>query len=219
MKNFTSEEKKYKKFPGTFIVFEGIDGSGKSLQAERLFSSLKENNANVTLVREPGGTVLAEEIRDILLTPREESLSAEAELFLYEAARAQLVSTKVIPLLRRGDTVICDRFTDSTLAYQGYGRSLELSFINKANRLASYSLTPDITIILDISWEESERRRNHKKKDRLEQEAELFFNRVRRGYIELAEVKQDVILLNGNASPGNLEQKILSLVKEKGRLS
>lgn len=186
------------KAPDAFLTFEGIDASGKSLQAERLASSLRDEGYDVLHVREPGGTPIAERIRDILLDREHSGMSAVTELFLYEAARAQLVSDTIRPALAEGRIVISDRFSDSTVAYQGYGRSLPLDVIHEVNRLACSGISPLRTYILDIPWKESTSRRKNdtnKKDDRMESEKELFFEKVRKAYHAVAEEEPARILL------------------------
>ncbi len=189
-----------KKISGLFIAFEGIDGCGKSTQAEMLYRHLKKSGYPVRLVREPGGTVLSEKIRRILLDPKSE-IRPVAELLLYQAARAQLVADVIRPALQNGEVVVCDRFYDSTTAYQGFGRGLDQKLIARLNRTASYDVAPDLTFIFDVDYKTSLARRGKggKKPDRLEKEKKLFFNRVRRGFRSL-ESKRRVILLDGSRS-------------------
>jgi dTMP kinase len=130
---------------GLFISFEGVDGSGKSVQAERLHRSLKEKSYSVLLIREPGGTAVSERIRDILLDRNNSGLIPIAELFLYKAARAQLVNDRIYPELRKNRIIIADRFADSTVAYQAFGRKLPVSMIEEANKIACRGVIPDIT--------------------------------------------------------------------------
>jgi dTMP kinase len=199
-------------FPGTFITFEGIDGSGKSLQAEKLKDALLERGLKVLRVRDPGGPEISEQIRNILLNIRNTGMSPITELLLYEAARAQLVHEQIRPALERGDMVVCDRFTDSTLAYQGYGRGLSINLIRKANEIGSQGVYPDHTFFLDIDRKESLRRRARDKKiaDRMESNEQAFFDKIRSGYTILcAEEPDRVIRLNGTLPIEKLEQIIL----------
>ena len=199
---------------GYFISFEGIDGSGKSVQTKRLFNRLKKMHYPVSLIREPGGTVLSEKIRRILLDGRNHDLSAFTELLLYEAARSQVVHEKVLMELNRNHVVISDRFTDSSIAYQGYGRRMPIAFIREVNRNACRGVFPDRTFILDIPLEESQKRMFFSgKRDRMERENRLFFNRVRRGYIEIARREpRRMVLLNGKRPMAVLEKEILDKV-------
>jgi len=134
---------------GLFIVFEGGEGSGKSTQAGLLFRRLKQAGVEAELTYEPGGTQLGKKIRPALLR-NHQRLSPVAELLLFAASRAQLVSEVILPSLTAGKTVVCDRFTDSTLAYQGYGQGIDLKTIDKINRLATQGVKPDLTILLDM---------------------------------------------------------------------
>lgn len=206
------EMKKVPDQGGLFITFEGIDGSGKTVQAAALLKNLRQRGYVVTLVRDPGGPSVSEEIRDILLDRRHHLMTPLTELFLYEAARSQLVSDIIRPALNQGEIVISDRFTDSSVAYQGYGRSIPPELIQNANRWACGETIPHRTYILDIPWEESVRRRStsSEKTDRLENEREHFYQKVREGYQTIANQEPHrVQLLDGTKSIGLLEQEIL----------
>jgi len=181
-----------KKRPGIFITFEGIDGCGKSTQARRLYSMLKRNGYPAVFVREPGGTPPSERIRRILLD-RNLTITPLCELFLYEAARAQLAETVIIPHLDKGDIVICDRYFDSTTAYQGHGRKLGQNITARLNRIASLGVPPDLTFIFDIDYATSLTRRK-KVADRLEKEKRAFFNRVRKGFKSLATSRRAIMV-------------------------
>ena len=171
---------------GMFITFEGIDGCGKSTQSKLLCSHLRKNGHEVIFTREPGGTALAEGLRDLLLDPANK-ISALAELFLYEASRAEHVSKIIIPALKKKKIVVCDRFFDATIAYQGYGRGLDLNMIESLNRFASFGLSPDMTILLDLPAGEGLRRAKAlNKSDRMEKEKISFYEKVRKGYLSLA---------------------------------
>jgi dTMP kinase len=178
---------------GKLITFEGIEGSGKSTHAKLLAEKMRGAGYKILLVREPGGTLLGEAIR-LLLSRKEdkEKMCAEAELFLFMASRAQLVESVVLPALRRGVIVICDRFMDSTAAYQGYARGCDLNLVNKMNVFAVHNVVPDLTILLDLQPRAGFKRlvwRNRRRglsKDRIESENMAFHNRVRRGYLEMA---------------------------------
>jgi dTMP kinase len=183
-----------KKLRGIFITFEGIDGCGKTTQAKKLYRYLKKEGYPVIFLREPGGTSASERIRRILLDRRLE-ISALSELFLYEAARAQLAEGVIIPELKKGTIIVCDRYYDSTTAYQGYGRGLDLAMIKRLNCVASSGYPPDLTFIFDVDYKTSLTRRNGRP-DRLEKEKQAFFNRVRRGFKVIA-AEPRVVLLNG----------------------
>ncbi|HET7153542.1 MAG TPA: dTMP kinase [Candidatus Kapabacteria bacterium] len=169
-----------------FITFEGIDYCGKSSQAQLLVNRLRESGEDVLLLREPGNTVLSEQLRSMLLHS-DHAVDDRAETMLFEASRAQLVRDNIYPALRGGKTVVCDRFYDSTLAYQGYGRRLPVDFIRSLNRFASYEITPDITFLLHITPEEAfDRASAQNGKDRIEKNDIRFFERVMNGYLRLA---------------------------------
>jgi len=171
-----------------FITLEGPDGSGKTTQARLLAHWLQEEGHPVVLVREPGGTTIGERIREVLHDPAHTGMSPWTEVFLYCAARAQLVAEIIRPALAAGQTVLCDRYADSTLAYQGYGRGLDLDALRLVLYLATGGLTPDLTFCLDISPEEglARRRAGGGEWNRLDQETVDFHRRVRTGYLELA---------------------------------
>ena len=173
---------------GKLITFEGIDYSGKTTQAMRLFNYLKRKGHKVILLREPGGEKVSENIRQVLLSSRNTGMNPLTELLLYEAARAQLVSKIILPALRQGKLVICDRFYDSSLAYQGYGRGLDKKMVDYLNRVSVSGLKPDLTILMDISIKvfTIRMRLNNKKKDRIEKEKIDFYKRVRDGYLKIA---------------------------------
>ncbi len=173
---------------GTFLSIEGLDGSGKSTLASTLSDYLIKNcGCNVVLTREPGGNLLAEKIRNLLLDPKND-IVPEAEALLYAAARAQHVKTVIMPALERGNVVISDRFIDSSIAYQCFGRGLDYRLVLEANRLATGGLEPDLTLLLDLEVELGLQRVFLKKKDkdRIEKEAISFYRYVRRGYLEQA---------------------------------
>lgn len=179
---------------GFFITFEGVEGSGKSTQMEMLKGYLEARGEDVLALREPGGTLLGEKVRGILLNSSDEPVDPMAELFLYEACRAQVVANVIRPALKSGRTVICDRFTDSTLAYQGYARGLPLDAVREMNERATGGLAPGLTILIDLSPEEGLKRAwariNGKRgslEDRFEKESVLFHKKVREGYLKIAE--------------------------------
>ncbi|MCG0277356.1 MAG: dTMP kinase [Thermanaeromonas sp.] len=175
---------------GIFITFEGPDGAGKTTQLNLLADYLRKAGHRVLSTREPGGTPLAEEIRGLLLSPWVEEIHGLTEVFLYAASRVQHVREKILPALAEGKIVLCDRFTDSTLAYQGYGRGIELDFLRKLNYLATGGLKPALTLLLDLPPEEGLCRGKKGKegtaRDRLELQDLDFHRRVREGFLELA---------------------------------
>ena len=173
---------------GKFIVLEGIDGSGKTTQLKLLGDKLKGRGLPVLHTREPGGTRIGDKIREILLNPEYEELVPRAEAFLYAAARAQHVAQVILPALAKGTIVLCDRFLDSSLAYQGFGRGIEVSLLERINEPATDGLVPDLTIVLDFCTEDGMDRINQsgRRIDRIEREAGAFHQRVRMGYLALA---------------------------------
>ena len=176
---------------GPLISFEGIDGSGKSTQIALLKKRLEALGHAVVVVREPGGTPLSEKIRDLLLNPGSSSMHARTETLLFSAARAQLVQEVIIPARERGDIILCDRFADSTLAYQGYGRELPLEEIITTQGLATSRLSPNLTVLLDLAVEETEGRLQSTQPDRMERAGKAFMHRVRDGYLKLAQADPD----------------------------
>lgn len=181
-----------KKNKPLFITIEGGEGSGKTTHSLLLKEYLEDKGYKVLLTREPGGTVLAESIRKILLDPKS-NLSPLTELLLFEASRVQHIEEIVMPALRSGKIVICDRFTDATVAYQGYGRNLNLALINKLNKAASLGIEPVITLYMDIKPDlgltkakELDKESYGKSGDRIERESVEFHNNVRKGYLAQA---------------------------------
>jgi dTMP kinase len=196
--------------PGTFITFEGGEGTGKSSQLAVLRAALCAGGRAVVETQEPGGTTIGREIRGILLNPARTGMTAVAELLLYEASRAQLVGEVIRPALARGEVVLCDRFTDSTVAYQGYGRGLELDIIESLNRLVSGGLRPDCTFLLDLDPAAGLARvRQRTPEDRMEAEVLEFHRRVREGFLAIARREPDrVVVLDGTRPPGEIATRI-----------
>ncbi|MTI82079.1 MAG: dTMP kinase [Firmicutes bacterium] len=201
---------------GKFIVFEGIDGSGKSTQLKLLEGYLQKNGFPVLTTREPGGTNISERIRDILLNPEFKDLHYRTEALLYASARAQHVEELIKPALEKGYIVLCDRFTDSTLAYQGCGRGLAVDFLKQLNELATGGLEPHLVLIFDIEEEVSLKRVYQRSSgDRLEQESKRFYRNVRKGYLEAARLNiQTHTVLDADKSIEQLQHKVRSLVGE-----
>ncbi|HNW39124.1 MAG TPA: dTMP kinase [Candidatus Omnitrophota bacterium] len=170
---------------GKFITFEGSEGCGKSTQSEMLFTYLKSKGHKVIYLREPGGVKLSENIRTILLDPKNK-ISAPAETLLYMAARAQVVDEIIKPALEEGKTVVCDRFLDSTVAYQGFGLGVDIKLIKVIGDFATQSIQPDLTIFLDLPLEKGLECRNNCP-DRIEQRSLSYHEKVRQGYLTLAE--------------------------------
>jgi dTMP kinase len=178
-----------RRVPGIFITLEGPEGAGKTLQAERLAEALRGRGERVRLTREPGGTRLGEAIRSVVLARAEgdSGIDARADALLFNAARAQLVAEVIGPALAAGETVICARFADSTLAYQGYGAGLPLAVLREIAMVATAGLTPDRTILLDIAPEVGLGRKADESRNRFEAAFDLdFHQRVRAGFLELA---------------------------------
>jgi len=202
---------------GYFITFEGIDGSGKTAQAELLQKRLKEKLIPVVCFRDPGATAISERIRDILLDKGNILMSPWTELLLYESARAQMVEENINPALRENKIVICDRFFDSTTAYQGYGRQLDLETVALANRIGSCGLTPNMTFLIDVDVEIALHRRQkiNEKSDRLESENIDFHERVRQGYLTIAGQEPDrVKIVKGNRTIDEVAEEIWNLVNQ-----
>ncbi len=205
------------KYPGMFITLEGPDGSGKSTQALLLIRFLKKTGFKVLHTREPGGDRIAESIRRLLLSPLNR-IVPEAELFLYWASRAQHVQLIIKPALAKGRVVVCERFGDATLAYQGYGRGVDLGLIRRMNRLSAGGLTPDLTFLLDIPPAKGLKKVIEAKgsKDRFELEKLSFHKRVRQGYLALAAREpRRIIKILVNDTIDHIHQQIIFFVKKK----
>ena len=169
---------------GKFITFEGPEGSGKSTQSRLLCEWLKKKNVSFVHTREPGGTKIGEELRQVLLDTKNKAMSVVCEMFVYQACRAQIMDEVILPALKKGKLVICDRFLDATIAYQGYGSGLSVELIKKTGKVATRNTTPELTILLDIESKEGLRRA--KSKDRMERKPLSYHKRVRKGYLLLA---------------------------------
>ena len=195
-----------------FITFEGSEGSGKSTQADRLSGRIKRCGLPCILTREPGGTPIGETIRELLqFAPHNSTMSAEAELLLFEASRSQLVRDVIKPALERGVCVIADRFFDSTTVYQGAARKLDREMIERLNGFVVGDYEPDITFVLDVdaATAESRMQREPRKADRMEQQPAEFYERVREGYRDLAtHESKRIVLINGSRDLGEIESEI-----------
>jgi len=195
-----------------FIVFEGGDGSGKSTQARNLSQRLRRRRIPVLLTREPGGTPSGESIRRLLKGQR--SFQPMSELLLFEAARAQLVESVIRPGLDGGTTVICDRYTASTVAYQGHGRGLDLALIQQLNEMATGGLAPDLTVLLDLSPLVGLSRRGTAGRDPFESAPQEFQSKVREGYLaQAAEAPERWLVLDGSRPRSELSREIWTKVQ------
>jgi len=216
---------------GKFIVFEGIDGTGKSTQLKLLEERLVSLGYDVVSTREPGGTAVGEKIRELLLDPQHDGLDERAEVFLYAAARAELLCRVIKPSLARGCVVLCDRFAASTVAYQGYGRGVDLDFLRQVNdltltvnfqlknaaRAPVINVTPDLILLLDLPPEVGlERAWNSGKiPDRFEKETLAFYGRVHGGYLKMADKAPELFkVIDARPEANKVEEKIWQAVKE-----
>jgi dTMP kinase len=210
---------------GIFITFEGIDFCGKTTQAKKLAKYLKGKSYKVVLIREPGGEKISEKIRKVLLSEKNKEITPLTELLLYIASRAQLTQRVILPSLAKKKIVICDRYFDSTLAYQGYGRGLNKNVIEYLNKISSSGLAPDLTILLDVPVEISTKRKakeanrfaslttRNKGGDRLEREKVEFHRKVREGYLKIAERnKKRIKLVDGRGDIESTWLKVKSVV-------
>jgi dTMP kinase len=195
-----------------FISFEGIEGSGKTTLIAGLALELQSIGAHVLVMREPGGTAFGDAVRAIFVDPQAR-IDPLAEAFLMNASRAQLVAERIAPALKTGCIILCDRFFDATVAYQGYGRGLDIDMLIRLSLVASQSIAPDMTFLLDIDGRLSrERVRARGAIDRLEREGEDFHERVRQGYLELARRFDRIVILDARESPANLLAAALQII-------
>lgn len=199
---------------GIFISLEGIEGCGKTTQGKLLSEYFSGKGREVVLTHEPGGTAIGDRIREILLLPEHTDMSYITELLLYNAARAQHLSQKVIPALESGKIVITDRFTDSTVAYQGHGRGIDIPLITSINNIATSGLKPDLTILFDLEAETGlSRNRNANKIDRLELEDIGFHKKVRDGFLVIAEAEQERIrIVDASLSIEQISMKVIEIL-------
>lgn len=203
---------------GIFVTFEGCEGVGKSRQIHLLEEYLKKNNVKYYLTREPGGTPVSEQIRNVILDGKNVSMTDECEALLYAAARVQLLKEEVKPRLDRGELVLCDRYVDSSLAYQGYARGLGVEFVEKINDYAIKNFMPDYTLFLKLTPEEAFKRKGGvDKTDRLELSGMDFHQKVYQGYLALAEKYKDrFIVIDASGEKEETHSKIIAALKEKG---
>jgi len=191
-----------------FITFEGLDSSGKSTQVQLLSDRLSRADHNVLVLREPGGSEIGEKIRKLLLDKETLGMTDVCELFLFSASRAQLVAEVVKPALAARMVVLCDRYIDSTTAYQGWGRDIPKDVIAVMNRCATDGLLPDLTIFIDVPMSELERRMLRTSKDRMESSGMDFFERVRTGYLSLAKTEERFKVMDGTLSVDDLHEAV-----------
>ena len=203
-----------------FISFEGIDGCGKTTQIEILINKLKSANEKAISFREPGGTSISEDIREILLNNKNSTLTDTTESLLFFASRSQLLSDKIIPLTNQGYFVICDRFNDSTIAYQGYGNKIDLNYLYTLSDYCVNNFRPDLTFFLDISVDLSMKRRKMKLSDRIESRGEDYLEEVRSGFLEIADNNpKRFIIIDGEDNKTNISNKIWDIVSDKYKIS
>ena len=197
---------------GLFITFEGTDGCGKTTQIELLKQYFENVGKTVLLTREPGAKGLGTKLREILLN-YDGVVSPNCESFLFLADRAQHIDTIIKPALERGEVVLCDRHTDSTIAYQGYGRQLDIERIKMLNKIATSGLTPDLTFVFDIDLETAKKRLN-RDKDRMESSGDDFFQRVRKGYLKIGMLEPErVKIIDGTLSIEDIHSRIIKYFK------
>ena len=201
---------------GKLITFEGIDGSGKSTQIQLLEAEFEKLGISYKTFREPGGTKLSEKIRTILLDKENIELYSNAESLLFAAARAQLTAEQIKPAITKGEFVICDRFTDSTIAYQGYGRGLNINNLELINTIATDGLIPDITFILDIDPQKATDRLKTVNPDRMEATGIDFFKNIRQGYCQIREQNQSrCIVINGEKPQKDISKEIHHIIMKR----
>jgi dTMP kinase len=201
-----------------FITFEGIDQSGKSTQCQLLKEYLQSRGFEVILIREPGGTKISEKIRDLLLDKENVNMRGLTEFLLYSSSRAQLVDEVIKPALAQKKVVICDRYADSSAAYQGFARGLGIDMVEQISQVATYGVTPDLTIFVDIPIQLAFDRLKARGKlsDRIEAEGNRFFELVRQGYLQIAtRHKNRFKVVDGTDDINSIEQKIRSLIVER----
>ena len=207
----------YKKKP-FFIVFEGVEGCGKSFQSKKLLNNLKKKRIPALLTREPGGTKSAELIRNLILKDyfnhdSKEKFDKYTDTLLYLAARNEHIKNKIDPALKKKSVVICDRFTDSTLAYQVYGKNVNIKFINNIHKFILGKIKPNLTFVLKVSTETSKKRlKKRKTKNRYDNFAQNFYSKAQNSFLKIAKNKKNYFVLNSSKNDSNLEKKIFKIV-------
>jgi dTMP kinase len=210
----------YKKKP-FFIVFEGVEGCGKSFQSKKLLKNLKKNNISTLLTREPGGTKSAELIRNLILKDyfnkdNKEKFDKYTDTLLYLAARNEHIKNKIKPALKNKHIVICDRFIDSTLAYQVYGKKVNINFINHIHKFILDGVKPNITFVLKVSINSSRKRLNKRKsKNRYDNFAQSFYTRAQNSFLRIAKNKKNYYILDSSINDNSLEKKIIKIVSKR----
>ena len=201
---------------GLFVVMEGPDGSGKSTQIELLSEYLSGLGKSCLITREPGGTEIGEQIRQVILNPDNKAMSEVTEMLLYAAARAQLMKEKIIPALESGHVVLSDRFLDSSLVYQGIARGLGIDTVRSVNGLGIGEYSPDLVFFLDLPEEEGIRRKKGQKQlDRMEQESLDFHHMVAEGYRQILQDRSDVVRIDAAASVEEIQQQIRACIEKR----
>lgn len=205
---------------GKFITFEGCDGCGKSTQLRLLSEYLTREGIPHIFTREPGGGKISEQIREILLNGKNSEMTDECEALLYASARMQHLSDRVIPALNEGKLVVCDRYVDSSLAYQAYGRGMDREFIESINKLALEKYAPDLTVFIDLTPEEAFlRKHGADENDRLEQAGMEFHRRVYQGYQAVAKAYPNrVVSIDGRQTPQEIFTQVVAVLKERNCL-
>ena len=209
----------YKKKP-FFIVFEGIEGCGKSFQSKKLHSKLKKNNIDTVLTREPGGTKSAELIRNLILKDYftkngNDKFDKYTDTLLYLAARNEHIKNKIKPALMKKKVVICDRFIDSTIAYQVDGKKVDIKFIQNIHRKILQGISPNIVFVLKVSEKSSKKRlKKRKSKNRYDNFAQSFYNKAQKSFIKIARKKRNYFILNSSADDKTLENKIFNITRK-----
>jgi len=199
---------------GKLITFEGSEGSGKSTQIDMAKKYLTKLGKDVLLLREPGGVKISEKIRAILLDAKNEAMCKECDMMLYMAARAQIVEEIIIPILKEGKIILCDRFLDSTIVYQGYGSGIDVSFIKKVGKFVTQNIEPDLTLLFDIDAKEG-LKRIHRAKDRIELRDISYHNKVRNGYLDLAKKETPRIkVIKVNKSKEDIHKMVKTYIDE-----
>ena len=210
----------YKKKP-FLIVFEGVEGCGKSYQSKKLFNKLKNIKVDTILTREPGGTKSSELIRNLILKDyftkdSKEKFDKYTDTLLYLAARNEHIKNKIKPALKKKKIVICDRFVDSTIAYQVYGKKVDIKFINNIHKKILQGVTPNIVFILKVSMNSSKKRlKKRKTKNRYDNFSQSFYNRAQKSFIKLAKNKKNYFILNSSLNDNSVETKIFSIIKKR----